>query len=147
MLKQCGDSRGAFMRYQSGALKHNLMGALLVLVAFVAMMWAAFPPSYGTDLSLIGQGKPAIVLIFDKENVASMDLMEEFNQIRDDYEGKIEFLVADVGTAVGEQFSSAHNMGSASAVYFMGGGEKVIAFYGPQDRAVLRDSISQAFGL
>ncbi len=147
MLKQCGDAKGAFMRYQSGALKHNLMGALLVLVGFVAMMWAAFPPSYGTDLSLIGQGKPAIVLIFDKENVASMDLMEEFNQIRDDYEGKIEFLVADVGTAVGEQFSSAHNMGSASAVYFMGGGEKVIAFYGPQDRAVLRDSISQAFGL
>lgn len=111
------------------------------------MMWAAFPPSYNTDLSLIGKGKPAIVLIFDKENVASMDLMEEFNQIRDDYEGEIEFLVADIGTTVGDQFASSHSMGSASAVYFMGGGEKVIAFYGPQDRAVLRDSIKQSFGL
>ncbi len=133
--------------YQSGALKHNLIGALLVIIGFAAMMWAAFPPSYNTDLSLIGQGKPAIVLIFDKENVASMDLMEEFNQIRDDYEGKIEFLVADINTTVGEQFASMHRMGSASAVYFMGGGEKVIAFYGPQDRAVLRDSIKQSFGL
>lgn len=147
MTRQLGDRPYSLRYHQVGALKHNLIGALLIIVGFVAMIWAALPPSYNMDLSLIGKGKPTIVLIFDKENVASMNLMEEFNQIRDDYEGKIEFLVADINTTEGEQFSSQHSMHSASAIYFAAGGDKVLAFYGPQDKSVLRDSIAQSFGL
>ena len=78
---------------QSGALKHNLMALPLIILALVALVWMAFPPSYKTDLSQIGNGKAAIVVVFDKENVASMDLMEGYNQIRSNYEEHIEFYV------------------------------------------------------
>lgn len=132
---------------QCGALKHNLIGIVLVTAALVVMVWAAMPPSYNTDLSLIGQGKPAVVLIFDNENVASSTLMEGFNKVRDDYDGAVEFLVADINTDSGERFAFTHRMTSASAVYFNGEGERVLAFHGPQDEQVLHDSIRKSFGL
>ena len=132
---------------QCGALKHNLIGLVLVSAGLVLMVWAALPPSYNTDLSLIGQGKPTVVLVFDNENVASSTLMEGFNKVRDDYEGMVEFLVADINTDMGELFAFRNQVNSASAIYFNGNGERVLAFHGPQDEAVLHDSIRQSFGL
>ncbi len=133
--------------FQSGALKHNLIAIPLVALALIAMVWMAFPPSYKTDLSQIGNGKAAIVLTFDKDNVASMDLMEGYNQIRSDYEEHIEFYVADLGSQQGQHFATRHRMPSAAAVYFSPEGEKRHVIYGPQERTVLIDSIHKSFGL
>lgn len=132
---------------QMGALKHNLIAIPLIALALVAMVWMAFPPSYKTDLSLIGNGKAAIVVTFDKENVASMDLMEGFNQIRSNYEEHIEFYVADIDSPQGQHFTARHRVPSAAAVYFSADGEKLHSIYGPQERAELINAIHQSFGL
>lgn len=135
------------LQRQSGALKHNLIGALLVIIGFTAMIWLALPPTYNTDLALIGKGKPAIVLVYDNENVASMTLIENFNKFRDKYEGTIEFIIADFNLQAGEQFANTHQVHSASALYFNHEGQRVLVFNGPQEETVIRDSIQQSFGL
>ena len=140
-------SFSASLRRQSGALKHNLIAIPLVFLGFLALVWSAFPPSYKTDLSQIGNGKPAIVLTFNKEDVASMELMEGFNQIRDNYEEHIEFFIADLNTNHGDHFSRRHNAPSATAVYFAGDGQRLFSLYGPQKESVLTNSIRDKFAL
>jgi len=132
---------------QSGAVSKNFVIGLFIISGFAILAWKLLPSAFSTDLDRVGQGKPAIVLIYDMENGSSLDLMKGYNAIRHDYEHWVEFLVADVESPKGDAFIRAHKATPGSAIYYSADGEKIMVLYGSQDEDVLVNSIKNTFGL
>lgn len=147
MINQGYNSPQSSPRTQSGTAGKHFIGILLGFIFLGAMGWAFFPTSFSTDLARIGQGKPAIALVYDLEDGGSSNLMEGYTEIRDDYEGKIEFLVVDAVSPKGSAFMNKENLTTGSAVYYSGSGETLMVIHGPQEVSVLVDSIKKAFKL
>lgn len=147
MLNHRIGRRGFSVRRQAGALKQNLIAIPLVLAALGAMVWALLPASYGTDLTLIGKGKPVIAVIYDNENGASLKLMDNYNEIRGDYGDQIVFLAVDVNAPAGREFLIRQQVGSADALYYSPSGEKLFVLHGPHDGAYLKNTINKVFGI
>jgi len=131
--------------YQIGALKQNLIAALLVISGLILLVWSMLPPSYNTDLSVIGKGKPVIAVIYDNENEVSLRLMEAYNTIRHNYEHQIEFIAIDKNSPQGQPFLIKNNILSANAVYYSASGERILNIHGPKEAAELVLSIQQTF--
>lgn len=133
-------------QYQSGAALKNVIISLFLASGLFVMAWMMLPTAFSTDLERIGQGKPAIVLIYDMENGSSLDLMKGYNAIRHDYEHLVDFFVADVESPKGKVFIRTYKATPGSAIYFLGNGEKTMVLYGSQDENVLIESIKKTFG-
>ncbi len=71
---------------RSGARKIKWVVALLALLV-IATVVMNLPRGFSDDLTRIGKGKAAVVLVRDKNAVQSFDLMEVLNGIRDQYVG------------------------------------------------------------
>src|ERR1035437_2685840 len=82
-------------------IKWIVVGLSLLLVATVMMN---LPRGYSDDLSRIGKGQAAVVLVRDKNTVQSFDLMNVLEGIRDKYAGRVEFLLTDFDTPEGRAF-------------------------------------------
>ncbi len=132
---------------QSGAVSKIFVIGLLIIFGFAILAWKLLPSAFSTDLDRVGQGKPAIVLIYDMENGSSLDLMKGYNAIRHDYEHWVDFFVADVESPKGAAFIRVHKAVPGSAIYYSGDGEKLMVMYGSQDEEVLVNSIKNTFGL
>jgi hypothetical protein len=135
----------------NSAEKGSALRSTLITVAIVvfALAFAAtlLPRGFSDDLSRIGQGRPAVVLIHDKEAVASMELMTMLNDIRSDYEDRLEFLAIDVVTEDGRRFAQSQGLGSSLLVLFDGTGNRVGIVDGIRDPAVLRSTLERQLGL
>lgn len=131
---------------QHGALKHNLAAIVLIVGGMTALIWSLLPPSYSMDLSQIGRGKPAVVLVYDAGDMSSIKLMENFNPIRGNYDDAIHFLVADVNTPSGGQYAEAKGLSAATTVFYSASGEPVLQLRGLQETAVLTESIREVYG-
>ncbi len=134
-------------QHQSGAVSKNFVIGLFIISGFAVLAWKLLPSAFSTDLDRVGQGKPAIVLIYDMENGSSLDLMKGYNAIRHDYEHWVDFFVADVESPKGDAFIRAHKAVPGSAIYYSGDGEKLMVLYGSQDEGVLVNSIKNTFEL
>ncbi len=117
-------------QHQSGAVSKSVIIGLFIIVGFAILAWTLLPTAFSTDLDRVGQGKPAIVLIYDMENGNSLDLMKGYNAIRHDYEHWVDFFVADVESPKGIAFIRAHKATPGSAIYYSGDGEKLMVLYG-----------------
>jgi len=113
----------------------------LVIGAFIAFM----PRGYSVNLGLIGQGRPAVVQVYDDNAVHSHELMEAFNKIRDDYEARVEFLVANLSLQEGKSFSKRYNADAISIVFFSPEGKVLHTLSGLQTPETLKKAIEQAF--
>ena len=105
------------------------------------------PQGYNTDTSLIGKGKPAIVLIYDNETTLSSDLMESFNGIRGTYEDQVEFLLVDLNAPGGREFANANRMNTAGALFFSGEGQLLGVLNRPHEKKVLDNAVRKTFNL
>jgi hypothetical protein len=105
------------------------------------------PQGYSTDTSLIGKGKPAIVLIYDSDNLVSDQLMASFNQVRDTYGNQIEFLLVDLNAPGGRQFANTNGVTTASALFFSPEGRQVAVAHGAHEKEMLEDAIRRKFNL
>ncbi len=132
---------------QIGVLKHNLLIIMLIATSLIALIWLVMPKSFSTDLSLIGQGKPAVTIIYDLDDARSQKLMESFNQIRHAYEDQVEFLVVDLGIPQGRQFARTQATTSAGAHFFSSAGKKLLVLEGTHDIDELKKALKQAFGI
>ncbi len=137
----------ALMKCQRGALKQNLLAALLVVMGLFLLVWSMLPPSYNTDLTLIGSGKPVVAVVYDNDNAVSLRLIEAFNSIRDNYTGVLEFIVIDKAAPDGQRFLIENKISSANAVYYSAEGDRLLSLYGPKEVAELVTSIEQTFKL
>lgn len=120
---------------------------LILLAVFVVFVWSRLPSgAYSTDLSRIGAGRPVLVLAYDSNStrgVAAMDLM---NLVRDDYAGRVEFLVAHLGVDAGNEFARRYAAVDGTVLLFAGDGRVAGVLAQPQGVDELRQALDQAFG-
>ena len=122
-----------------------VMAALFALLAAVTVM--NLPRGYSDDLSRIGKGKAAVVLVRDKNAVQTFDLMEVMNGIRDQYAGQVEFLLTDFDTAQGRAFIAANGAARATLVLLDANGKLVKVLYPPQTAGNVQQEIAAVLGI
>ncbi len=133
--------------FQTGALKTNLIAIVLISIALVATALLLFPPTYKTNLSAIGQGKPAIVIVYDANDGNSFKLVENFNAIREKYEPRIEFFMADPNVPEGKKFEITYSANTSTALFFAAeGGKPVLVINSPLSPNELDKAIVSVFG-
>jgi hypothetical protein len=128
---------------QSGATKIKWVVAILLLL-LVATLIMNLPRGYSDDLTRIGKGKAAVVLVRDKSAVQSFDLMEVMNGIRDHYSDKAEFLLTDFNTPEGRAFMTANDAAKVTVVVFDAKGNKVNILFPPQNADSMQQAIDAA---
>jgi len=121
-----------------------VVAAFFVLLAVVAVM--NLPRGYSDDLSRVGKGKAAVVLVRDKNAVQTFDLMEVMNGLRDQYSGQVEFLLTDFNTPQGRAFMAANNAARVTLVVLDANGKLVNVLYPPQTAESLKQEIAAALG-
>lgn len=117
------------------------------IAGVITLALTMFPLTYSTDLSLIGQGKPAITLVYDLEDDASLKLMKSFHTIDAEFEHSVQFLVVDIRSPKGETFANNRRVPPGSILYFNGEGQHVHFVDGHQLPEQLRATIKTAFDL
>ena len=123
--------------------KPVLVALFLALVG--AFVWQQLPTAgYATDLSRVGQGRPALVLAYDSNFTSGMGVMELLNDIRDDYEERVQFLVAHLATPTARDFASRHGAADGTVLLFAGNGERIATLHQPQTAEELRRALAQA---
>ncbi|MBI3903239.1 MAG: hypothetical protein HY306_09940 [Nitrosomonadales bacterium] len=130
------------------AAKRRLWPKLLTLaliLGFAAIAAKLLPRGYSQDFSVIGKGSNVMVLVHDHNTVGSMETMNAMHKTRDDYDSRVEFLVADRLTPEGEKFMLAYGINSVALVFFSPNGEKLNVIYEQQNEALLRKNLNAVF--
>jgi hypothetical protein len=117
------------------------------VIVFIGMSFKfLLPKSFSDDLSRIGKGLPAVVLIRDNQTVQSHELIDAMNAVRDRYTGKVEFLLTDHNTPEGSNFMAANDATRATLVLFTGVGTRVRNLQAPQTEDSLSHEIDNLLG-
>jgi hypothetical protein len=125
--------------------RRGLLITLAVVAVAGATLWSQLPRSgYPTDLSRIGQGRPALVLAYDHFYVGGGEVMGHMDAIRSDYAQRVEFLVADMSTTPGRGFAARHDAGDGTVLLFDARGAHLATLHQPQGTAELRQALETA---
>lgn len=116
---------------------------LILLTAIVAV--SLLPRGFSEDTSIIGKGTNALLLVHDSNILQSEETMVAMNEIRDDYAGRLEFIVADIKTPAGKAFADRHGLHPVALVFFSADGENLQTLYSPQTGKSLRQEVEQIF--
>jgi hypothetical protein len=96
---------------------------LTVVGLVAALVWSQLPRSpYPTDLTRLGQGRPALVLAYDIESMGGMEVMAMMDTLRPRYADRIDFLVAPLGAPEGRAFGRRHDAVNGTVVLFSSAG-------------------------
>lgn len=115
---------------------------LAFTAAVLALIWSQLPRGpYSTDLSRIGQGQPAVVLAYDIMSMGGMEVMGMMDELRDEYEARIEFLVAPLGAPKVHEFGKRHGAINGTVLLFSAGGEAVGKVHLPANTAELEQAL------
>jgi len=121
---------------------------LLAIAAVAGLLWRALPgAAYPTDLSLVGVGRPTLVLAQDGNYVGGAEVMELMNGIRGEYAERVDFLVAHLGMADAQAFAGRHGARDGTVLLFAGDGRRVGVLQQPQSADELRRALAAAFGV
>jgi hypothetical protein len=124
----------------------NRLLTLLFIAGVSSFIWSQLPDGgYPTDLSKIGTGRPALVLAHDSNYSGGMEVMYLMNEIRDDYAARVDFLVAHLGMADGQEFARRHGARDGVVLLFSGDGRNVGVLAKPESIDELRLALNQAF--
>lgn len=116
---------------------------LILLVIIVAV--SLLPRGFSKDTSLVGKGTNVVVLVHDNNVIQSTDTMVAMNEVRDEYEGRLEFIVADIMTPEGRAFADKYGLQPTALVFFASNGERLQTLYTPQIGESLRESLNSIF--
>lgn len=120
---------------------------ILGILLFIAFAFKFLLPSgYSDDLSRIGKGQAAIVLVRDNQTVQSHDLLAVMDGIRDHYTGKVEFMLIDHNTPQGSGFMATHNAQRTELVLLDAQGNFVKIVRAPQTEESLSQELDAMLG-
>jgi hypothetical protein len=120
---------------------------LLAMLTVGTLIWQQLPGAgYSTDLSKVGAGLPTLVLTRDNNYVGGAEVMELMNDIRADYAGRVDFLVAHLPTPAGRAFVTQHGVRDGTVVLFDAEGRRVDTLPFPGSTEELRSALDRAFG-
>lgn len=111
----------------------------LVALGYLLTMGAGKPIS--SDLSIIGQGKPALVLAYENFTPTSGDALNRLRQVRSDYDARLDFVAADLGTPQGRAFANRYQLVGGQAVFLKGDGQPLEVTSIPVDEQELRSHL------
>ena len=88
-----------------------------------------------------------MVQVHDHNLVNSTHLMENLSKVRGEYQGIIEFVVADLNLAEGQAFAKAHKAEPSTLLFFAPDGNRVGSVEGAQTPDGLRNILNNVFYL
>ena len=96
---------------------------------------------------MIGKGHNIVVMVHHPQLVDSGNNMSVVSRVlRDEYNGRVVFLVADLFTPQGQEFIKAHGIENSTALaFFAPNGDKIKVIYGEQSEDALRQKINSSF--
>ena len=98
--------------------------SLLALFALGYFVTMTLKP-VSTDLSVIGQGKPILVLAYENFSPTGGDALDSLRQVRSEYESWMAFVVADLGTPQGRTFANRYGLVNGQAVFMKPNGQSL----------------------
>ena len=128
---------------QTGSATRTTLFAILGVSAFLAIAIMLLPKGFNDDLSKIGQGIPAVVLVHDKGSMGSLNLMALLNKVRPDYTDKVKFIVVNINSKEGKMFREQHNIDGIVLVLFSHKGIKRGTLANSNDEAELRSELNK----
>lgn len=87
----------------------TIIGLLLATQYFIQPM--------NTDLSIVGQDKPALVLAYENYSPDSGMALNRLNSIKKDYQHVMSFAVADLGNPEGISFANRYGLTNGAAIF------------------------------
>ncbi|MDP1558861.1 MAG: hypothetical protein Q8K59_08640 [Nitrosomonas sp.] len=114
---------------------------LLVIVVAVSLL----PRGFSQDTSIVGKGTRVVVLVNDNNVIQSGETMVAMNEVRDEYEGRVAFVVVDIMTPEGRAFADKYGLQPTALVFFAGNGERLQTLYTPQIGESLRENLNSIF--
>ncbi len=109
------------------------------VAGYVFTMSAGKPIS--TNLSIIGQGKPALVLAYENYSPTGGEALNRLRKVRKDYDSRLEFVVAEIGTPQGRSFADRYQLFDGQAVFLKQNGEPLQITGIPADEQTLRTQL------
>lgn len=91
-----------------------------------------------SDLAVVGKGTPALVLAYENYSPTGGDALTRLNRVRGDYEDRMVFVVADMGTPQGETFVNRHRLVEGAVVLLDRAGKPISVDQVPEDEQALR---------
>ena len=91
-----------------------------------------------TDLSVIGQGKPVLVLAYENFSPTSGEALDSLREVRAEYEPRMQFVVADLGTPQGRAFADRFGVDDGQTVFLKPDGQVLLVTRIPSDEQALR---------
>ena len=126
---------------QNGSTLRSSLLTIAGIIALLAFLTTQLPKGYKDDLSRVGKGTSAAVLIHNKNGVQSLDFMTLVDKVRADFEGQVEFLIADVDTDSGRKFMQAHQISKIGLVLFAPDGTRLRVIDAALDEEALRRAL------
>ena len=117
----------------------------VVLLGVGAIAVSILPRGFSQDISLIGKGDNIVVLFKDPFSVGGQEKMDAMSAVRDEYNGRVTFIVADANVAQGKKFTELYGVDSAALVFFAPDGVRLNTFHDKQDKESLRKNINREF--
>lgn len=117
----------------------------LLIVAGLIFAIAELPENYSNDLSVIGTGQNVVVIIHDRKKFQSVDFLSQINVLRDKYNGRISFCVADTKDENGAAFAKAQGITPPSLLLFAADGTPLGTIKASRSAEVIDDEIKRIF--
>lgn len=115
--------------------------ALLAVIGLGYLLVVGVGKPVSTDLSVIGQGKPVLVLVYENYAPRSTDALSRLQQVMDDYQAQLAFVVADLGVPQGRAFADRHQLAGGQALFLSHDGKPLQAMNIPTAEPELRSRL------
>lgn len=96
-----------------------------------------------TDLSVVGQGKPTLVLAYENFSPAGGEALDRIRQVRAEYESRLHFVVADLWTPEGRAFANRFGLADGQAVFLKPDGQPLHVIRIPGDGREFRTRLDE----
>jgi hypothetical protein len=109
-----------------------------------AVLWLLLPKgSFSNDLTRVGQGQPALVMLREVHVMGGDRVMEQMLLIQAEFQDSVEFLAVHTGHPDGEAFAAEHNISDGSLVLFDAEGQVLGRSARPESADALRQFITE----
>jgi hypothetical protein len=120
---------------------------LIILTSTVligSVLWLLLPKgSFSNDLTRVGQGQPALVMLREVHVMGGDLVMEQMLHIHPEFQDSVEFLVVHTGHPDGQAFAADHNISDGSLVLFDANGVVLGRSARPESADALRQFITE----
>ncbi|MFZ2507907.1 MAG: hypothetical protein WAW79_05455 [Steroidobacteraceae bacterium] len=128
---------------QSGSAVSKSLVTLAIIGAALAAGVLLLPKGFSGDTSKIGQGVPVAVLTHDRNTVYSQEVMDVMNKVRNDYAGRFEFVVVDLGSEKDRPFLQQQRLNSAALLLFSPDGRRLGTVDNATEEQALRAALDR----